>query len=97
MNSLFALALFASAANLPSVHVAQPLQASVTHPVFLDVPANNDSGGLTLYNAKGAVVARCDKKNGAFTHCKMEHGVTLDQLMNAWARAYLDVQKEDKQ
>ena len=97
MSPLFALALLAAPASLPPVQVAQPVRASVTHPVFLDVPKNNDSGGLTLYNPKGEVIARCDKKDDAFANCKMEPGVTLDDLMNAWARAYLDVQKLDAQ
>ena len=93
MNPLFALALLAAAANLPPTQVTQPVNASVTHPVFLDEHKNDDSGGLTLYNAKGQVVARCDKKDDTFANCKMESGFTLDDLMNAWARAYEDVQR----
>lgn len=49
--------------------------------------------GLTLYNAKGEIVAKCGKNGDAFVECKMELGVTLDDLMNAWVHAYLDVQK----
>jgi hypothetical protein len=79
------------------MQVTQPVKASVTHPVFVDEHKNDDSGGLTLYNPKGEVIARCDKQDEAFTNCKMEPGVTLDDLMNAWARAYLDVQKLDAQ
>lgn len=93
MSTLFALGLLAVAANLPSVQVLQPMKASVTHPVFLDVPKSKDDGGLTLYNTKGEIVARCDKKDDSFTNCKTEPGVTLDDLMNAWVNAYLDVQK----
>jgi hypothetical protein len=89
---LFALALLAAPANLPSMQVAQHMNASVTHPVFVDVP-KDDGGGLTLYNPKGEVIARCDKKDDSFTNCKMQPGVTLDDLMNAWVRAYMDVQK----
>ncbi len=97
MSSLFALALLAASANLPPVQVAQHVNASATHPVFAQDRKNEDTGGLTLYNPKGEVIARCDKKDDAFTNCKMEPGVTLDDLMNAWARAYLDVQKLDAQ
>ena len=93
MSTLFALGLMAIAANLPSVQVVQPVKASVTHPLFLQVPKKPDDGGLTLYNTKGEIVARCDKKDDAFDNCKMEPGVTLDDLMNAWVNAYMDVQK----
>lgn len=92
MSPLFALVLFAVPANLPSMQVVQPMNASVTHPVFVNVP-KNDGGGLTLYNPKGEVIARCDKKDDAFANCKMEPGVTLDDLMNSWVHAYMDVQK----
>jgi hypothetical protein len=93
MSTLFALGLVAFAANLPSVLVLQPAKASITHPVFLSVPKSTDDGGLTLYNPKGEIVARCDKKDDTFTNCRMEPGVTLDELMNAWVNAYMDVQK----
>jgi hypothetical protein len=39
------------------------------------------------------VVARCGKKDDAFSDCKMEPGVTLDEVMNAWVHAYQDMQK----
>ena len=93
MSTLFALGLMALTANLPSVQVLQPINASATHPVFLNVPRNKDDSSLTLYNTKGEIVARCDKKDDSFTNCKMEPGVTLDDLMNAWVNAYMDVQK----
>jgi len=31
--------------------------------------------GLTLYNEKGEVVARCEKKDDTFSGCKMEPNV----------------------
>ena len=65
--------------------------STITHPAFVDVPKSPN--GLTLYNQKGEVVARCGKKDDAFHDCKMESGVTLDDLMNAWVHAYLEVQK----
>jgi hypothetical protein len=85
----FALAA-AAAANLPSLHVAQPVKAAA-QPVFLELPKGD--GGLTLYNNTGQIVARCDKKDDSFANCKVEAGFTFDDVMNAWVRAYQDLQK----
>lgn len=57
------------------------------------VEAPKDSNGLTLYNAKGEVVARCEKTDDSFSNCKLEPGVTLDDVMNAWVHAYQDLEK----
>ncbi len=90
MNTFLALALAAAAAaNLPSTHVTQPVNAA-TQPVFLKMPKGD--GGLTLYDNQGKIVARCDKKDDAFANCKMEPGFTFDDVMNAWVRAYQDLQ-----
>jgi len=52
-----------------------------------------DGGGLTLYNTKGEIVARCNRKGDSFANCKVEHGFTFDDVMNAWVRAYQDLEK----
>jgi len=92
VNTLFALALLAAAGNLPPVQTVKPLNASATQPVFLKIPKGEN--GLTLYDPKGEVVAHCDKKGeDAFGNCKLEPGVSLDDLMNAWVHAYKDIQK----
>ncbi len=91
MITVVAFFLLASATNLPSVQNTKAADSSVTHPVFANT--TNGTNGLTLYNEKGEVVARCGKKDETFRECKMEAGVTLDDLMNAWVHAYLDVQK----
>ena len=91
MITLVAFFLLASTTNLPSVQNTKAANSSVTHPVFADT--TNGTNGLTLYNEKGEVVARCGKKDGTFQDCKMESGATLDDLMNAWVHAYLEVQK----
>ena len=91
MNSIVALLLLTSAASRPSVHNTKAANSSVTYPVFADMPQNPN--GLTLYDQKGEVVAQCEKKDDTFSGCKMESNVTLDDLMNAWVHAYLDVQK----
>ena len=91
MITLVAFVLVASAANLSAVQNAPAAKSSITHPALVDVPKGPDR--LTLYNEKGEAVARCENQEGTFRDCKMEPGVTLDDLMNAWVHAYLQVQK----
>ena len=91
MSALFALILLASTTSGSVVQTAKAVNTPVVEPVFVDVPKGPN--GLTLYNPKGEVVARCGKKEDAFGDCKMEPGVTLDDLMNAWVHAYQDMQK----
>ena len=92
MISLVAYFLLASRANLPSVpNTNSAATSTITHPALVDLPKSPN--GLTLYNEKGEVVARCGKKEDTFRECKMEPGVSLDDLMNAWVHAYLQVQK----
>ena len=91
MITLPVFVLLASTANLPPGHNTQVADSSITHPAFVSVPKGPNE--LTLYNEKGEVVARCGKKDDTFQDCKMESGVNLDDLMNAWVHAYLDVQK----
>jgi hypothetical protein len=75
----------------PSVERVKPPTVSVTKPALVEVPQNPN--GLTLYNAGGDVVAKCDKKDDKFGNCKMEPGYNLDDLMNAWVHAYEDLAK----
>ena len=91
MIELVAFVLLATTTNLPPVENTVAAHSSVTHPAFVDLP--RDPKKLTLYNEKGEVVARCEKKGDTFQDCTMESGVTLDDLMNAWLHAYMDVQK----
>ena len=91
MNTIVAFFLLASTTNLPPVHNTEAANSSVTHPAFVDTTKNPN--GLTLYNEKGEVVARCKEKNATFHDCTIESGVTLDDLMNAWVHAYLEVQR----
>lgn len=69
----------------------KPLASPALQPAFKEVPRGPD--GLTLYNEKGEVVARCDRTDDKFGNCKMEPGYSLDDLMNAWVHAYQDLQK----
>lgn len=91
MITLVAFALLASGANLPAVQNTDAANSSITHRALVDVPKGPNR--LTLYNEKGEAVARCEKKDGTFQDCKMESGVSLDDLMNAWVHAYLEIQK----
>lgn len=90
MGTLLAFIVLASVTNaspVPPVKAASP----IAQPVFLSVPKPPE--GLTLYNPNGEVIARCGKKDDSFANCKMEPGVTLDDLMNAWVHAYQETQK----
>ena len=91
MITLVAFVLLASGANLPAVQNTDAANSSITHPALVDVPKGPNR--LTLYDEKGEAVARCEKKDGTFQDCKMEAGVSLDDLMNAWVHAYLQIQK----
>jgi hypothetical protein len=91
MITIVAFWLLASGTAMPSVQNTKSVNSSVTHPVF--VGQTKGPNGLTLYNEKGEVVAKCERKDETFNRCKMEPGVTLDDLMNAWVHAYLEVQK----
>lgn len=91
MSSLFAYIVLASLANGSAIQTAKSVNPPKANPVFREVPKPPE--GLTLYNAKGEVVARCGRRDDVFADCKMEPGVTLDDLMNAWVRAYQDSQK----
>lgn len=90
--ALVALPAIAFAASAETtVPLVKPVQSVAAEPAFIQMP--KDGGGLTLYNAKGEVVARCEQKGNTFTNCKLEPGVTLDDVMNAWVRAYQDLGK----
>ncbi len=87
---LLVLASLTSGSAVPAPKSVNPPSPQ---PAFQEVP--KAPNGLTLYNSKGEVVARCGKKDDAFADCKMEPGVTLDDLMNAWVHAYQDSQKQN--
>jgi hypothetical protein len=81
----------AATASGPSVHNANFEGSPVTKPAFVEIP--KPPSGLALYNEKGERVAQCDQKDDAFTNCRMERGVTLDDVMNAWVHAVKDMKK----
>ena len=92
MNSLFAFIVLASIPNHSLIQGPKAVQPSIVQPAIVEAPKPLD--GLTLYNAQGEVVARCGKKpDDSFSNCKMEPGVSLDDLMNAWVHAYQEMEK----
>lgn len=91
MAALSSLVLLAAVATAPVADTIKPLTPPATQPALVEIPKGAD--GLSLFNAKGEVVARCDKKGDAFGNCKLEKGYTLDDLMNAWVHAYQDLAK----
>ena len=91
MSALSAFILLAAVSTGSVVENAKIVSTSTLQPSFKEVPKSPN--GLTLYNDKGEVVARCDKKDEAFGNCKMEPGYSLDDLMNAWIHAYQEMQK----
>ncbi len=91
MSTLLSFVVLASLANGSAVETAKAIHPPKAEPVFQAVPKPPE--GLTLYNTKGEIVARCGRKDDSFANCKMEPGVSLDDLMNAWVHAYEDLQK----
>ena len=91
MSALSAFILLAAVSTGTAVENAKTITAPALQPEFKSVPKSPN--GLTLYNPKGEVVARCERKDEAFGNCKMEPGYTLDDLMNAWVNAYQEMQK----
>ena len=90
MHTFVAICLLAATSNGPAVHTVNLAEKSVTHPALVQVPKGPDS--LTLYNADGERVAQCDKKDDKFSHCKIEPGMSFDDVMNAWVHAFTDMQ-----
>jgi hypothetical protein len=91
MSALCAFILMAAVSGDPSVERVKPPVVPVTKPALVEKPQSPN--GLTLYNANGDAVAKCDKKEDKFGNCKMEPGYNLDDLMNAWVHAYEDLAK----
>lgn len=92
MHTLVAIFLLAATANGPVVHTINLEEPPVTHPALVKIPKGPNS--LTLYDAKGERVANCDKKDDAFSNCKVEPGFTFDDVMNAWVHAFEETEKK---
>ena len=85
MHPLVAICLLAATVNgttVPPSHVSDPPATQVELK-----KTERGPNGLKLYNEKGERVAECEKKGDTFTNCKMDSGMTLDDLMNAWVHA----------
>ena len=90
MHTLVAVFLLAATANGPLVHTVSLAEPPATQPALVKIPKGPNS--LTLYNEKGERVAQCDKKDQTFGNCKIEPGMTFDDVMNAWVHAFQDMQ-----
>ena len=90
MHTLVAICLLAATANGPLVHTISFSEPPATKPALVKIPKRPN--GLTLYNEKGETVAQCEKKDDAFSNCKLETGFTFDDVMNAWVHAFEDMQ-----
>ena len=90
MHTVLAICLLAATSNGPDVRAIKFAEPPVTRPAIVQAPKGPDS--LTLFNEKGERVAQCDKQDEKFSNCKMEPGMTFDDVMNAWAHAYQDIQ-----
>lgn len=91
MSALSAFILLASVSTGTATGYLKPLVNPAMQPAFQEVPKGPN--GLTLYDEKGEVVARCDRADDKFGNCKLEPGFSLDDLMNAWVHAYQEMQK----
>lgn len=91
MSALSAFILLASVSTGTATGYLKPMLSPAGQPHFEDVPKGPN--GLSLYDEKGDVVARCDRKDDKFGNCKIEPGYSLDDLMNAWVHAYQAEQK----
>ena len=73
-----------------------PVIAVVSHkrnpPEPMIYPVAKVPNGLNLYNPQGDIIVICDKEYAGddlkLTHCRIEDDNTLDDVMNAWLRAY---------
>ena len=90
MHTLVAICLLAATSNGPSVHAINLAEPPVTQPALVHIPKGPNS--LTLYNKDGERVAQCQKKDDKFSNCKIEPGMTFDDVMNAWVHAFQDMQ-----
>jgi len=91
VHTFVVICLLAATANNPAVHPANVTDPPVTHPTLVQPPKSPNS--LTLYSAQGQRVAQCEKKDDVFGNCKIEAGMTFDDVMNAWVHALEDMQK----
>lgn len=91
MHTFVVICLLAATANNPAVHPANVTDPPGTHRTLVQPPKSPNS--LTLYNDQGQRVAQCEKKDEVFGNCKIEAGMTFDDVMNAWVHALEDMQK----
>jgi hypothetical protein len=92
VHTLVAICLLAATSNGPLVHTVNLTEPPATQPRLVKIPKGPNS--LTLFNEKGERVAQCDKKDDSFKNCKIEPGMTFDDVMNAWVHAFQDIESK---
>lgn len=92
VHTLLAVCLWAATANGPTVHTVNLAEPPATKARLARIPKGPN--GLTLYNEKGERVAQCEKKDDSFKNCKIEPGMTFDDVMNAWVHAFQDIESK---
>lgn len=90
MHTLVAICLLAATSSGPLVHTVNVAEPPATQPRLVKQPKSPNE--LTLYNEKGERVAQCEKKDDSFKNCKIEPGMTFDDVMNAWVHAFEDME-----
>jgi hypothetical protein len=95
LHTFVAICLLAATSNGPFVHAVNLAEPPATQPRLVKTSKEAKADRLTLYNAKGERVAECDKKDGSFSNCKIEPGMTFDDVMNAWVHAYEDMETKE--
>ena len=85
MHTFFTICLLAATSNGPAVHTANVTDPPATRPALVQPPKRPNS--LTLYNPQGERVAQCERRDDVFANCKIEDGMTFDDVMNAWVHA----------
>lgn len=92
MHKFVAICLLAATSNGPLVHTVNFAEPPATQPRLVKAPKGPNR--LTLYNEKGERVAQCDKSDDSFKNCKIEPGMTFDDVMNAWVHAFQDMESK---
>lgn len=94
VHTFVAIFLLAATSNGPFVHAVNFAEPPATQARLVKTSKDSNPNRLTLFNAKGERVAECDKKDESFKNCKIEPGMTFDDVMNAWVHAYEDIESK---
>lgn len=74
--------------TVPMIAVVSHKHTAPTVPEFFQPARNPDA--LALYDQAGNQIAYCESHEGHLGKCEIEDTYTLDDVMNAWLKAYED-------